>query len=70
MAVGEENWEDALTRNLVTPMHLLHPTNLIIQLDKCLIADDPRLPKLKVTGTLPNVAINITGNFSVKHTCV
>ena len=67
MATGEENWEDALTRNIVTPMHLLHPTNLIIQLDRCLITDDPRLPKLKVTGTLPNVAVNITGNFSVKH---
>lgn len=60
VATGEENWEDALTRNIVTPMHLLHPTNLIIQLDKCLITDDPRLPKLKVTGTLPNVAVNIT----------
>lgn len=70
MATGEENWEDALTGNTVTPMHLLHPTNLIIQLEKCLVTDDPRLPKFKVTGTLPNVAVDITGIFSVKHTCV
>ncbi|XP_021940255.1 vacuolar protein sorting-associated protein 13 isoform X3 [Zootermopsis nevadensis] len=60
VATGEEKWEDALTSNDVTPMHLLHPTNLAIQMDKCLITDDPRLPKLKVTGNLPNVAINIT----------
>jgi vacuolar protein sorting-associated protein 13A/C len=70
VAVGQEKWEDSLTRNIVTPMHLLHPTNLTIQLEKCLITDDPRLPKFKVTGTLPNVAVNITGNFSVKHVCV
>jgi vacuolar protein sorting-associated protein 13A/C len=70
VATGEENWEDALTRNIVTPMHLLHPTTLIIQLDRSLITDDPRLPKFKVTGTLPNVAVDITGIFPVKHTCV
>jgi vacuolar protein sorting-associated protein 13A/C len=69
VATGEENWEDGLTSNTVTPMHLLHPTNLTIQLDKCLITDDPRLPKFKVTGSLPNVAVNITGNyFFLKHT--
>jgi vacuolar protein sorting-associated protein 13A/C len=62
VAVAEEKWEDALTSNSVTPMHLLHPTNLTIEVDKCLITDDPRLPKLKVTGSLPNVAVNITGN--------
>jgi hypothetical protein len=59
-----------LARNTVTPMHLLHPTNLTIQLDKCLITDDPRLPKLKVIGHLPNVAINITGNFPLVIFCV
>jgi hypothetical protein len=63
VATGEEKWEDALTSSTVTPMHLLHPTDFTVKLDKCFISDDPQLPKLKVTGHLPNVAINITGNF-------
>ncbi|KAJ4449971.1 hypothetical protein ANN_01378 [Periplaneta americana] len=60
IALKTENWQDVLTSNQVTPMHLLQPTNLTIQLDKCLFTDDPRLPKLKINGSLPNVAVNIT----------
>jgi vacuolar protein sorting-associated protein 13A/C len=69
MATGKEKWEDTLTSSLVTPMHLLHPANMIIQVEKCLITDDPRLPKLKVVGSLPSVTVDVAGNYVLKHIC-
>lgn len=46
-------------------MTLLRPTTLEIQFHKCLITDDPLLPKLRLIGKLPSVFINITGTSSV-----
>ncbi|PSN37570.1 hypothetical protein C0J52_12647 [Blattella germanica] len=60
IAVDDEDWKTALTVSEGTAMHLLLPTNLSIQFSKCLVMDDPRLPKMKVVGHLPNMEINIT----------
>lgn len=43
-----------------TKMHLLNPVNLHVNLYKCLITDDPRLPLTKVTSELPSINIVIT----------
>lgn len=40
-------------------MHLLQPMNLTVNISKCLLGDDPRLPKMKVHGALPSVMLNI-----------
>lgn len=42
-------------------MTLLHPTTLEIQFHKCLVTDDPLLPKIRLIGQLPSVFVNITG---------
>ncbi|KAJ9578225.1 hypothetical protein L9F63_005555, partial [Diploptera punctata] len=60
IALKGEDWMTVLTKNEATQMHLLLPTNLSVELHKCLITDDPRLPRLKIVGHLPNVEINIT----------
>lgn len=55
-----ENWRDALT-DTVSPMKIVQPTLLELQFHKCLIVDDPQLPKIRFIGQLPSVVINITG---------
>nr|CAD7433011.1 unnamed protein product [Timema monikensis] len=60
IAMSGEDWKTCLTDSQVTSLHLLQPSILKINLGKCLITDDPRLPKIKITGQLPNVAINIS----------
>ncbi|CAG2058200.1 unnamed protein product, partial [Timema podura] len=60
IAMSGEDWKTSLTDSQVTSLHLLQPSLLKINLGKCLITDDPRLPKIKITGQLPNVAINIS----------
>ncbi|XP_017891074.1 vacuolar protein sorting-associated protein 13 isoform X2 [Ceratina calcarata] len=56
---GEE-WRRTISSGTTTDMSLLHPTTLEIQFHKCLITDDPLLPKLRLIGQLPSVVIDIT----------
>ncbi|KAI4489144.1 hypothetical protein M0804_004642 [Polistes exclamans] len=58
VSLGNENWREALMKN--GSMTLLCPTTLEIQFHKCLITDDPLLPKMRLVGQLPSLAINIT----------
>lgn len=53
-----EDWKSAIASNEATPLHLLQPTNLLIQIHKCLITDDPRMPKIKIRGELQKIAIS------------
>lgn len=46
--------------NTQSSLTLLYPTTLEIQFHKCLVTDDPLLPKLRLIGRLPSVAVNIT----------
>lgn len=55
---GEE-WRTILS-NVDDSMTLLHPTTLEIQFHKCLVMDDPLLPKFRLIGQLPSVVVNIT----------
>ncbi|CAG9559724.1 unnamed protein product [Danaus chrysippus] len=59
VTVGED-WHAAICSDEATPLHLLQPTNLVIQIHKCLITDDPRLPKIKVMGELQKIAISVS----------
>lgn len=53
-AMATEKWK-APTRD----MYFLQPTSLTINLGKCVITDDARLPKLKVSGRLSTVHFSI-----------
>lgn len=53
-----EDWKSALTTTNHS-MALLEPTTLEIQFHKCLITDDPVLPKMRVIGQLPSLALSI-----------
>ncbi|KZC12683.1 Vacuolar protein sorting-associated protein 13A, partial [Dufourea novaeangliae] len=55
---GEE-WRTILSK-VHDSMTLLHPTTLEIQFHKCLVTDDPILPKLRLIGQLPSLVISIT----------
>ncbi|CAK1598970.1 unnamed protein product [Parnassius mnemosyne] len=60
VATAKEEWHSAIASEVGTPMHLLQPTNLVIQIHKCLITDDPRLPKIKVRGELEKIAVSVS----------
>lgn len=59
IATAEESWHNAIESNEATNLHLLQPTNLVLQIHKCLITDDPRLPKIKIVGELQKIAISV-----------
>lgn len=58
--MSKEDWQSAIMSHEATPLHLLQPTNLVIQIHKCLITDDPRMPKIKVRGELEQIAVNVS----------
>ncbi|CAM1302147.1 Uncharacterised protein PB.3823, partial [Pycnogonum litorale] len=59
ISAPDEDWQEARLKSS-TNLHLLRPTSLMIELGKCIIIDQPRLPKLKISGELPNMNINIS----------
>ncbi|XP_071648865.1 intermembrane lipid transfer protein Vps13 isoform X2 [Temnothorax longispinosus] len=59
VSLPNEEWRSVLA-STESPLTLLHPTTLEIQFHKCLVTDDPLLPKLRLLGHLPSVAVNIT----------
>lgn len=60
LAEGAEDWQSYIKQTESTKMHLLNPVNLNLNLYKCLITDDPRLPLSKITGELPSIDVIIT----------
>ncbi|XP_073984515.1 vacuolar protein sorting 13C isoform X2 [Rhodnius prolixus] len=47
-ALVGENWEGVITND---DLYFLKPTTLTLNIGKCIIPDDPRLPKIKLQGT-------------------
>ncbi|XP_047510768.1 vacuolar protein sorting-associated protein 13 isoform X2 [Pieris napi] len=60
IASPNEDWQSAIASNEATYLHLLQPTNLVIQIHKCLITDDPRMPKIKIKGELQKIAVSVS----------
>ncbi|KAI5727709.1 hypothetical protein M8J77_005899 [Diaphorina citri] len=50
-----ERWLPPVEKDI----HVLRPTTVTVHLQKCLIMDDPRLPRLKVQGELPKINIKM-----------
>ncbi|XP_033213445.1 vacuolar protein sorting-associated protein 13 isoform X2 [Belonocnema kinseyi] len=61
VSMPNEDWRNALS-DAVSPMKILQPTTLEVQFHKCLIMDDPLLPKIRLIGQLPSVEFNVTEN--------
>ncbi|CAD6244856.1 GSCOCG00013505001-RA-CDS [Cotesia congregata] len=55
-----EDWRVGLSMSS-SPMVILQPTTLEIQFHKCLVTDDPVLPKMRIIGELPSLALCIPG---------
>lgn len=59
VTLPNEEWRTALA-STESALTLLNPTSLEIQFHKCLVTDDPLLPKLRLIGHLPSVTMNLT----------
>ena len=60
VANSSENWEQAIAIGRGTKMHILEPTIVKINAQLSVIADDPRLPKMKISCELPSINISVT----------
>ncbi|XP_053594598.1 intermembrane lipid transfer protein Vps13 isoform X2 [Microplitis demolitor] len=58
VATKTEDWRLGLSMSS-SPMVILQPTTLEIQFHKCLVTDDPILPKMRIIGQLPSLALCI-----------
>lgn len=54
-----EDWRPAL-KSGKSDLHVLQPTDIIVDIQKCIVADNVRLPKVKVTGKLPLLRVSVT----------
>ena len=62
VAGKNEDWKSALQSNQkATPLHVLLPLSLDVHLYKCLVSNDPNLPRIKVEGKLPQIALTLLG---------
>ncbi|XP_076066395.1 vacuolar protein sorting 13C isoform X3 [Oratosquilla oratoria] len=59
IAFRAEDWRSSIASISTTPLHFLKPTALEVNIYKCLITNDPALPKIKIAATLPSLAISV-----------
>ncbi|XP_014471667.1 PREDICTED: vacuolar protein sorting-associated protein 13C isoform X2 [Dinoponera quadriceps] len=69
VSLPDEEWRTALACS-ESSLTLLHPTTLEIQFHKCLVTDDPLLPKLRLLGRLPSVTVNIADVRLLQALCI
>lgn len=60
VATPNEDWLSVIAYNQETDLHLLQPTSLKISCHLCVIDDDPRLPKMKLTGELSSISVRFS----------
>jgi vacuolar protein sorting-associated protein 13A/C len=60
VAKSSEDWEEAISIGRGTEMHILEPTFMTLSASLSVIADDPRLPKCKISCNLPSINISVT----------
>uniref|UniRef100_A0A1L8DVL7 Putative vacuolar protein n=1 Tax=Nyssomyia neivai TaxID=330878 RepID=A0A1L8DVL7_9DIPT len=56
----KDNWRDVLLSGERTDMHFVEPTTLTLSAHSCVIDDDPRLPKIKISGELPYFGVSMS----------
>ncbi|RZC35600.1 vacuolar protein sorting-associated protein 13A-like, partial [Asbolus verrucosus] len=60
VAQTSEDWKNYIKESKTADMHILHPVNLKVNISKCMITDDPRLPLSKISGKLPSIVVDVT----------
>ena len=67
-----EDWATLVKRTEGQDHFILKPMSLNLVVEKCLLLDDPRLPKLKISGQLPSIHLDLLDSryiFFYKHQC-
>ncbi|KAK8381851.1 hypothetical protein O3P69_015099 [Scylla paramamosain] len=59
VSLTAEDWKSTLSSGKASPLHLLEPTTLHVDLLKCLLTNDPNLAKVKINISLPSVVLSI-----------
>lgn len=49
-----------LLRGGKSELHVLEPTDVLVEIDKCIIVENIRLPKIRVSGKLPLLRVSVT----------
>lgn len=49
LAKPTDDWKEILLNGKVTSMHILEPIAMNVTADLCVVDDDPRLPKTRIT---------------------
>ena len=60
VALANENWRDELTKS-ASPMFILSPTTIHVNLGVCKTKKDPDFPLCKIKGNLDQISVNISG---------
>jgi hypothetical protein len=66
VSLPNENWRTEIGKRS-SPLFLLRPTTIKVQLEHCLITNDPELPLCKIKGKLDKIAINIADYRLIKY---
>ncbi|XP_022649179.1 vacuolar protein sorting-associated protein 13-like isoform X3 [Varroa destructor] len=56
---ASEIWRQCVKNN-VEGTHVLHPTSLDVNVDICFLPDEKRIPKVKVSGRLPDLTVTLS----------
>lgn len=49
LAKPTDDWKEILLNGKVTSMHILEPIAMNVSADLCVVDDDPRLPKTRIS---------------------
>lgn len=60
LARPQDDWQLIIKERTISALHLLEPMSINVSIQKCLVCDDPRLPKMKIDGELPSIMLNIS----------
>ena len=65
VALPNEPWRDEMDKT-ASPLFLLKPTSINVELHHCLMKKDPKLPLFKVIGHLKSISVNIADYRLIK----
>lgn len=61
LAYAGEDWKAVIQEHRRSAMHVVMPITLTANLHKCMVTDDPRLPKMKLCAELGKIDIQLPG---------
>ncbi|KAJ1520910.1 hypothetical protein ONE63_003990 [Megalurothrips usitatus] len=59
LAYAGEDWQAVIQEHRRSAMHVVQPITLTVNLHKCMVTDDPRLPKMKLCAELGQIDIQL-----------